>query len=93
MADFREQRDILKAVNEELGKSSNLIRQATSEVTKLESITKNLQFNAEGVARMSDKQLKNAESQAKVALDELKTKSQTLSKEKGIVDLAGVELI
>lgn len=81
MANFKEQRDLLRAINEELGKKANLVRNATKEVSKLESITQKLQNVQSGILTLTDQQAKKESERASVALQNLRDESDALQRQ------------
>ena len=81
MANFKEQRDLLRAINEELGKKANLVRNATKEVSKLESITQKLQNVQSGILTLTDKQAQKESERASVAIQNLRDESDALQKQ------------
>lgn len=80
MANFKEQRDLLRAINEELGKKANLVRNATKEVSKLESITQKLQNVQSGIITLTDRQALKEKERAEAALNALKDEADNLQK-------------
>ena len=89
---FKDQRDILRSINEELGKRQNIVKASIKEISKLETITRQLQSSEEGLIILSEKQLENAKGKAEEAIRELGLKAQLLAKEKGIVNLSKTNL-
>jgi hypothetical protein len=89
---LKDQRDILRSINEELGKRQNIVKASIKEISKLETITRQLQSNEEDLIRLSDKQLENVKGKAEEAIRELGLKAQLLAKEKGIVNLSKTNL-
>jgi len=81
VANFKEQRDLLRAINEELGKKANLVRNATKEVSKLESITQKLQNVQSGILTLTDQQAKKESERASVALQNLRDESDALQRQ------------
>jgi len=80
VANFKEQRDLLRAINEELGKKANLVRNATKEVSKLESITQKLQNVQSGIITLTDRQALKEKERAEAALNALKDEADNLQK-------------
>jgi hypothetical protein len=80
VANFKEQRDLLRSINEELGKKTNLLRNATKEVSKLESITQKLQNTQAGVVTLTDRQVIKEKERAEAALNALKDEADNLQK-------------
>ena len=80
MANFKEQRDLLRSINEELGKKTNLLRNATKEVSKLESITQKLQNVQSGIVTLTDRQVIKEKERAEAALSALQDEADNLQK-------------
>jgi len=80
VANFKEQRDLLRSINEELGKKTNLLRNATKEVSKLESITQKLQNVQSGIVTLTDRQVIKEKERAEAALNALKDEADNLQK-------------
>ena len=80
MANFKEQRDLLRSINEELGKKTNLLRNATKEVSKLESITQKLQNVQSGIVTLTDRQVIKEKERAEAALKALRDEADNLQK-------------
>ena len=79
---FRDQRDILKAINSELGLQKDALQEAKREMSNLESIALKLQNNEEELSKLSEKQLKNLQDKSTIALRELKTNVSQLKNKK-----------
>ena len=89
----RDQRNLLSEINVELGKQINNIKTASKQYDILENIAKKLQDDAEGMNKLTDKQLDKERDRAKIALRELKTVGDKLTKRKDIVKLTDEEIL
>jgi hypothetical protein len=78
VANFKEQRDLLRAINAELGKQTSNIKNATKEVTKLESVTRKLQDVTEGNISLTDKQAEKEAERARAAFAALQREANAL---------------
>ena len=78
MANFKEQRDLLRAINAELGKQTSNIKNATKEVTKLESVTRKLQDVTEGNISLTDRQAEKEAERARAAFAALEREANAL---------------
>ncbi len=67
MANFKEQRDLLRAINAELGKQTSNIKNATKEISKLESVTRKLQDVNEENITLTDRQAEKEAERARAA--------------------------
>ena len=81
---FRDQRDILKAINSELGLQKDALQASKKEMSNLESIALKLQNNEEELSKLSQNQLKNLQDKATIALRELKTNVSQLKNKKNL---------
>ena len=81
---FRDQRDILKAINSELGLQKDALQASKKEMSNLESIALKLQNNEEELSKLSQNQLKNLQDKATIALRELKTNVSQLKNRKDL---------
>jgi len=78
VANFKEQRDLLRAINAELGKQTSNIKNATKEVTKLESVTRKLQDVTEGNISLTDRQAEKEAERARAAFAALEREANAL---------------
>ena len=78
MANFQEQRDLLRAINAELGKKTSNIKNATKEVTKLESVTRKLQDVTAGNITLTDRQAEKEAERARAAFAALEREATAL---------------
>jgi hypothetical protein len=76
---FKDQRDILREINEELGKQINHIKDASKAYSGLESIAKKLQNDEEELSRLSAKQLTNLKTKAAINFRDLKSAAEKLN--------------
>jgi hypothetical protein len=88
----RDQRNLLREINEELGGKINNVKEASKQYKTLESISRKLADDAEEMVELSEKQLEKDLAKAKVAYKELQNSAQRLATQKGIVDLTKVNL-
>ena len=89
---FKDLRDTLKSITDELSRNVNRIQEAKGEYGSLLNIAKQLQNNEEEIVRLSDKDIKNLRSKAESNLRDLKVTAQRLAQEKGIVDITHTNL-
>lgn len=83
---FRDYTDILKSINEELGKQYSTSRQARNEYDSLISISQKLTNQEEGISRLKDDQLKKLSEQAKANVANIKHLADSLTYETAITD-------
>ena len=89
---FKDLRDTLKSITDELSRNVNRIQEAKGEYGSLLNIAKQLQNNEEEIVRLSDKDIKNLRSKAEANLRDLKVTAERLAQEKGIVDITRTNL-
>ena len=87
---FKEQRDILKEINAELGKQINSIRDASKAYTTLENVARQLQNSEEDITKLNEKQLESLKQRTKEAVRELAESAKRIQQEKGINDLNNI---
>jgi len=75
---FKEQRDILKEINAELGKRLSITKEASNEYSKLESIARQLQNDEEGIVQLNEKQLKKLKEKTEASLRDLASAADRL---------------
>jgi hypothetical protein len=85
---FKDLRDTLKSISNELFQKVNNISDAKKEYTSLLNIAKQFQNNEEDISKLTDKQVKDLKSKASANLRDLQTSAQRLAQEKGITDLS-----
>ena len=78
MANFKEQRDLLRAINAELGKQTSNIKNATKEISKLESVTRKLQDVNEENITLTDRQAQKEAERANAAFAQLEREATAL---------------
>jgi biotin operon repressor len=83
---FREYSDILKSINEELGKKVSKVKDASSEYNSLTQIANKFIQQEEGILRLSDKQLDTLQKQAQTNLNNLAAIGKTLTVENARTD-------
>ena len=81
---FKDLRDTLKSISQELFKKINNISDAKKEYTSLLNIAKKFQDNEEEISQLNDKQVKDLQSKAEANLRDLKTSAERLAIEKGV---------
>jgi hypothetical protein len=81
---FKDLRDTLKSITQELFKKINNITDAKKEYTSLLNIAKQFQNNEEEISQLNDKQVKDLQSKAESNLRDLKTSAERLAVEKGV---------
>jgi hypothetical protein len=81
---FKDLRDTLKSISQELFKKINNISDAKKEYTSLLNIAKQFQNNEEEISQLNDKQVKDLQSKAEANLRDLKTSAEKLAVEKGV---------
>jgi uncharacterized membrane protein len=82
----------IKKINEELSKEDKHIRDATKSFRGLESIASKLKDDQKGYTTLNEKQLNQEKSKLKSFLDQARAAAEQLAIDKGIVDLAHVNL-
>jgi hypothetical protein len=87
---FKEQRDILKEINAELGKQINSVRDASKAYTTLENVARQLQNSEEDITKLNEKQLESLKQRTKEAVRELAESAKRIQQEKGINDLNNI---
>lgn len=75
---FKDQRDILKEINAELGKRLSITKEASNEYSKLESIARQLQNDEEGIVQLNEKQLKKLKEKTEASLRDLSSAADRL---------------
>ena len=92
---FKEQRDILREINNEIGKQTTAIGEAAKAYSTLQSIAFKLQNSEEEISNLNEKQLKDLKEKSQIALrelkasaDQLKNKQNLSSKEKALLKAA-----
>ena len=88
----RDQRDILKEISNELGGQEKSLTTAKKQYSSLRDISNEILRNEESETKLTKEQLDKLKSKARTNLDELITSAKKLANEKGIVDIAGVNL-
>jgi hypothetical protein len=89
---FKDLRDTLKSITDELSRNVNRIQEAKGEYNSLLNIAKQLQNNEEEIVRLSDKEIKNLRSKSEANLRDLKLTAERLAQEKSIVDITHTNL-
>jgi len=85
---FKEQRDILKEINAEIGRQTTAISEAAKAYSTLQSVAFKLQNSEEEISNLNEKQLKDLKEKSQIALRELKTSAEQL---KNKTDLSSKE--
>jgi hypothetical protein len=92
---FKEQRDILKEINKEIGKQNDAIQEASKSYSVLQSVAFKLQNSEEEISTLNEKQLQTLKERSQIALRELKSAASQLknktnlnSKEKALLKAA-----
>jgi len=88
----RDQRDILKEISTELGAQEKFTTTAKKQYASLRDIANDILRNEESETKLTKEQLDKLKDKAKTNLDNLKIAAQDLATQKGIVDIAGVNL-
>ena len=83
---FKDQRDILREINAELGKQINSVKDASKAYSSLESIALKLQNSEEEISSLNEKQLQALKERSQIALRELKAAAGRLQSGKGLND-------
>lgn len=91
---FKDYRETLKAINKELGKDVNLIKEVNNSYSTLTTVAQKFQSQEEGISRIKDDQIDKLKEQARISLGDIKANAETLLIKKGIkqVDKNGLEL-
>jgi hypothetical protein len=92
---FKDQRDLLKEINKEIGKQNEAIQEATKSYSVLQNVAFKLQNSEEEISTLNEKQLKSLQERSQIALRELKSSASQLknktnlsSKEKALLKAA-----
>jgi hypothetical protein len=92
---FKDQRDILKEINSEIGKQNSALQEAAKSYSVLQSVAFKLQNAEEEISTLNEKQLKDLKAKSQIALRELKSSAEQLknkqnlsSKEKALLKAA-----
>ena len=88
----RDQRDILREISNELGGQEKSLTTAKKQYSSLRDISNEILRNEESETKLTKENLDKLKSKARTNLDNLKTAASTLATQKGIVDIAGVNL-
>ena len=83
---FKDYTDILKSINQELGKQYSTSTQTRKEYDSLVSISQKLSNQEEGITRLKDDQLKKLQEQAKVNVNNIKSLADSLTIETAITE-------
>ena len=83
---FKDYTDILKSINQELGKQYSTTTQTRKEYDSLVSISQKLSNQEEGITRLKDDQLKKLQEQAKVNIYNIKSLADSLTIETAITE-------
>jgi hypothetical protein len=81
---FKDQRDILREINAELGKQINSVKDASKAYSSLESIALKLQNSEEEISTLNEKQLQALKEKSQIAVRELKASADRLKNGKGL---------
>jgi hypothetical protein len=82
----------IKKINEELGKENKHIKDATRAFKGLESIASKLRDDQKGYTDLNKEQLKQEKSKLKILAEQARAAAKQIAIDKGIVDLAHVNL-
>tara|TARA_R110001592_G_scaffold212952_1_gene465589 strand:- start:5898 stop:8246 length:2349 start_codon:yes stop_codon:yes gene_type:complete len=85
-------RDILKEIQDSLGKQRDATKEATSEYRKLESIAQKLLLDEEQIVQLTDRQIQQNRDKAASSLEQIKVQAKRLMAEKGITDIKSQQL-
>jgi hypothetical protein len=88
----RDQRDLLKEISDELGGQEKALTTAKKQYSSLRDISNDILRNEESETKLTKEQLDKLQAKSKTNLENLKTAASTLATQKGIVDIAGVNL-
>jgi len=83
---FKDQRDILKEINAELGKQIDYVKDASKLYSGLTGIAKKLQNDEESISRLNVKQLKDLKAKSLINLRDLKDAAEKLSYQNASTD-------
>ena len=83
---FKDQRDILKEINAELGKQIDYVKDASKLYSGLTGIAKKLQNDEESISRLNVKQLKDLKAKSIINLRDLKDAAEKLSYQNASTD-------
>ena len=83
---FKDQRDILKEINAELGKQIDYVKDASKLYSGLTGIAKKLQNDEESISRLNVKQLKDLKAKSIINLRDLKDAAKKLSYQNASTD-------
>lgn len=75
-----DQRDLLKEITAEIGRSTATYTAAASEYRKLDNIARRLQDRQDGISNLTEKELRNLQRRAKLSLSEIKAQSDIVRK-------------
>lgn len=81
---FKEQRDLLKEINSEIGKQNSAIQEAAKSYSVLQSVAFKLQNAEEEISTLNEKQLKDLKAKSQIALRELKTSADQLKNKQNL---------
>lgn len=82
----------IKKINEELGSENKLVKDATRAFRGLESIASKLKDDQKGYTDLNKEQLKQEKSKLKILAEQARAAAKQIAIDKGIVDLAHVNL-
>ena len=86
MANFQEQRDLLREINAEYGKQNTALQDARKAMTELDSVATKLRNNEEEISDLTNKQVIALEEKAKAALRELEIAGKRVKFTKATTD-------
>jgi hypothetical protein len=81
---FKDQRDILKEINSEIGKQNNALQEAAKSYSVLQSVAFKLQNAEEEISTLNEKQLKDLKAKSQIALRELKSSAEQLKNKQNL---------
>ena len=85
---FKDLRDTLKSIRQELSNQINNLSDARKEYNSLLDIAKQFQNNEEEITKLTDKQVKDLKSKASANLRDVKSSAERLAIEKGVYTTA-----
>lgn len=85
---FKDLRDTLKSIRQELSNQVNNLSDARKEYNSLLDIAKQFQNNEEEITKLTDKQVKDLKSKASANLRDVKSSAERLAIEKGVYTTA-----
>ena len=85
---FKDLRDTLKSIRQELSNQINNLSDARKEYNSLLDIAKQFQNNEEEITKLTDKQVKDLKSKASANLRDVKASAERLAIEKGVYTTA-----